>query len=64
MVSQLRSDRPGDRVLIVGHWSTIPLILKAFGDLQEITIERSAYDNLFVVIPTGEQGPTVLRLHY
>ena len=64
MVSQLRSDHQGDRVLIVGHWSTIPLILKAFGDLHEITIERSAYDHLFVIIPRGEQSPTVLHLHY
>jgi hypothetical protein len=35
------------------------------GHPQEITIDRSAYDNLFVVVPTGEQAPpTVLRLHY
>jgi broad specificity phosphatase PhoE len=64
LIRQLRSDHQGDRVLVVGHWSTIPLILKAFGHPQEITIERSAYDNLFVVIPKGEQAPTVLHLHY
>ena len=64
LISALRADHQGDRVLIVGHWSTIPLILKAFGDPQEITIERSAYDNLFVVIPKEEQAPTVLHLHY
>ena len=64
LIKRLRSDHQGNRVLVVGHWSTIPAILKAFGHPQEITIERSAYDNLFVVIPKGEQAPTVLHLHY
>ena len=64
LVRQLRADHQGDRVLIVGHWSTIPLILKAFGDPQETTIERSAYNNLFVVIPKEEKAPIVLHMHY
>jgi broad specificity phosphatase PhoE len=61
LVRRLRSEH---RVLVVGHWSTIPLILKALGDPHDIKIERSAYDNLFVVIPKGAEAPTVLHLHY
>lgn len=64
LVHLLRSEHGGDRVLVVGHWSTIPEILKALGDPQEIKIERSAYDNLFVVFPKGAEEPTVLHLHY
>jgi broad specificity phosphatase PhoE len=64
LVGLLRSDHPGDRVLIVGHWSTIPLIMKALGYPQEITIGRSEYDNLFLVIPRSDQAPTVLHLRY
>jgi broad specificity phosphatase PhoE len=64
LVDLLRSENGGDRVLVVGHWSTIPEILKAFGDPQDIKIERSAYDNLFVVLPKGAEEPTVLHLHY
>lgn len=64
LVHLLRSEHGGDRVLVVGHWSTIPEILKAFGDPKEIKIERSAYDNLFVIIPKGAGSPTVLHLHY
>ena len=64
LVHRLRSEHAGDRVLVVGHWSTIPPILKAFGDPQDVTIERSAYDNLFVIIPKGAEAPTVLHLHY
>jgi broad specificity phosphatase PhoE len=64
LVKRVRSEHQGDRVLIVGHWSTIPPILKALGDPQHIEIERSAYDNLFVVIPNEADAPTVLHLHY
>ena len=64
LVRLLRSDNGKDRVLIVGHWSTIPEILKALGYPEEVKIERSAYDNLFVVVPRGDQAPTVLHLHY
>ena len=64
LVRLLRSENGKDRVLVVGHWSTIPEILKALGYPEEVKIERSAYDNLFVVIPRGEQAPFVLHLHY
>jgi broad specificity phosphatase PhoE len=64
LVRRLRSEHGSDRVLVVGHWSTIPLILKALGDQQAIKIEPTEYDNLFVVIPRREQIPAVLHLHY
>jgi hypothetical protein len=37
---------------------------EALGHLGEIKIERSEYDNLFVVTSQGEQVPIVLHLHY
>ena len=64
LVNLLRSDHRGDRVLVVGHWSTIPPIIKALGYPQEITIGRSEFDNLFLVIPQSGQAPTVLHLRY
>lgn len=64
LVRLLRSEHGKDKVLVVGHWSTIPEILAALGDPEEIKIERSAFDNLFVVVPKGEQAPVVLHLHY
>jgi broad specificity phosphatase PhoE len=64
LIKRLHSDHVGERVLIVGHWSTIPPILKALGDPREVTIERSEYDNLFLVIPKEDRAPTVLHLHY
>jgi broad specificity phosphatase PhoE len=64
LVRMLRSENGKDRVLVVGHWSTIPEILKALGSPEEVKIERSAYDNLFVVVPKEGRAPVVLHLHY
>jgi broad specificity phosphatase PhoE len=64
LMGLVRAENGKARVLIVGHWSTIPEILKALGYPNEVKIERSAYDNLFVVVPRGEQSPVVLHLHY
>jgi len=35
LINALRSDHPKERVLVVGHWSTIPSILTALGDPEE-----------------------------
>ena len=64
LVQLLRSKHGKDRVLVVGHWSTIPQILKAYGDPKETKIERSAYDNLFIIVPNADHVPTLLHLHY
>lgn len=64
LIRILRAEHSKDRVLIVGHWSTIPPIIKALGHLGEIKIARSEYDNLFVVTSRGDQAPIVLHLHY
>ena len=64
LVRILRAEHGKDRVLVVGHWSTVPMIIKALGHAGEIKIERSEYDNLFVIVPGGGPVPTVLHLHY
>jgi broad specificity phosphatase PhoE len=64
LIAELKSSHQDERVLIVGHWSSIPLILEALGAPSGITIERSEFDNLFVVLPQGEAKPTLLHLHY
>ena len=64
LISELKSNHPNERVLIVGHWSTIPFILKALGASEDVTIERSEFDNLFVVLPRAGRAPTLLHLHY
>lgn len=52
------------RVLIVGHSNTVPLLLKALGAEQTITIPADEFDNLFLLAPTSNGAPVVTRLRY
>jgi broad specificity phosphatase PhoE len=63
-VSFLRTEHPGDIVLLVGHANSVPALLKALGHPLEIKIPETEFDNLFVLIPKGQGPPTVLRLRY
>jgi broad specificity phosphatase PhoE len=64
--AQLRRDHPNpnDTVLVVGHSNTVPAILEALGCKENVTIGSQEYDNLFVVVPGGAAGPTLVRLKY
>lgn len=63
-VAGLRKDHPNDVVLVVGHTTTIPDLLKALGCPDEVTVAPLDYDNLFVVVPDGKGGATLVRLKY
>jgi broad specificity phosphatase PhoE len=62
--AQLESDHRRDTVLIVAHSNSVPALLKAFGHPLEANIPETEFDNLFVLIPTAEGPPKLLRLHY
>jgi broad specificity phosphatase PhoE len=64
LVSRLRSRHANDSVLIVSHSQTIPKLVKELGYSEDGTIKREDYDNLFVIVPEGENDATVLRLRY
>ena len=64
VVQQLRTHKPTDVVLVVGHSDTVPLVLKGLGCSETIAIDDGEYDNLFVVVPAGAGKPTLLRLRY
>ena len=63
-VAKLRKDNANDVVLVVGHWPTIPNLLKVLGCREEITIAPRGFDDLFVVVPKGEGAATLVRLKY
>jgi broad specificity phosphatase PhoE len=63
-VQSLRRDHPHEAVLVVGHSNTVPEILKALGCREDISIAGPQYDDLFVVVPGGSGGPTLVRLRY
>jgi broad specificity phosphatase PhoE len=60
----LRKEHPGDVVLVVGHVTTIPDLLKALGCSDEVKIVPLAYDDLFVVVPAGSGTATLVRVKY
>ncbi|HKD16303.1 MAG TPA: hypothetical protein VKG23_00450, partial [Thermoanaerobaculia bacterium] len=63
-VAALRRDHPSDVVLVVGHSNTIPDLLQAFGCADKISLGADEYDDIFVVVPKGEGGATLVRLRY
>jgi broad specificity phosphatase PhoE len=59
VVAAVRQQGPDAIVLIVGHDTTIPAIIRALGIESPPTIAPAEFDRLFQVIPrpTGDQGP-------
>jgi broad specificity phosphatase PhoE len=64
LVKRIRAQHRQDVVLIVGHQTSVPALLKLFGHSEDLTLAAAEYDNLFIVVPTGGGRPTVLRLRY
>ncbi len=64
LFSRIQAENRDGIVLIVGHDSSVPAMLKLFGHPEDITISPNEYDNLFVLVPKGTSPPTVLRLRY
>ena len=60
---RLRAQNANDAVLVVGHSNTVPEILRALGCVEEVTIDKDQYDDLFVAVP-GAKGTTLVRLRY
>ena len=64
LLKLVRAAGPTARVLIVGHSDTVPELLTALGNAQDIVIAKGEDDNLFVVVSGDKPVPVVLRLRY
>jgi phosphohistidine phosphatase SixA len=64
LASHLTSLGAHDRALVVGHSNTVPQLLRALKVDTAVTINDSDYDNLFIVVPTKESAPSLLRLKF
>ncbi len=64
LVTQVRALGPRARVLIIGHSDTLPLVLDLLRVATVRKIVRDEYDNLFVVLPSGNREPVFVRLRY
>jgi broad specificity phosphatase PhoE len=64
LLERLRTQHVDGRVLIISHSLTIPHVLKALGHLEEVIIERTEYDRLFVIVPKPTGPPLVFVLRF
>ncbi len=64
LIQQLGKHDDNDRILIVGHWTTMPKILQRLGHPEEVKIERSVRNDLYVVVPKSNGPPAVVYIHY
>ncbi len=62
LVERLRSQHADEAVLIVAHTKTIPKLVKALANSDNGTIQRSDFDNLFIIVSEGRNDATVMRL--
>lgn len=54
----------GEKILVVGHTNTIPLVIAALGGPQLPHLCDAEYSNLFVLNIAPNRNPTLVRLHY
>jgi broad specificity phosphatase PhoE len=64
LAEQLIAKHAGERVLIVGHSDTVPLLIDALGVPGLLKIPESDYHNLFVVERPATGPARLLHLHY
>jgi broad specificity phosphatase PhoE len=62
--ARLGKEHPGDVVLVVGHVTTIPDLLKSLGCPEDVRIAPLDYDDLFVVVPKEGAGAALVRVRY
>ena len=65
LVDLVRKEHSDEVVLIVSHSKIVPRLVEAFvPSARAPAIEQGDYDNLFVIVPKGENDATVLHLRY
>jgi broad specificity phosphatase PhoE len=64
LVRRLAVEHTQDRVLIVSHSQTIPVLLRALGHTADVPIGRDEYSNVFFVFPRQGMPPVVVRFHF
>lgn len=64
VVKEVQRKHPKEVVMIVGHRSTVPRILKQFGASEPVALGSSEYDSLFVLTLPPGQLPTLLHLRF
>jgi phosphohistidine phosphatase SixA len=64
LASRLAALGDRDRALVVGHSNTVPQLLRSLEVSTPVTLADGDYDNLFIVVPTKDSAPVLLRLKF
>jgi broad specificity phosphatase PhoE len=64
VVKEIRKRHAKEIIMVVGHRSTVPKILKQFGAKEQVALGSSEYDSLFILTLPPDQSPTLLHLHF
>ena len=64
VVKEIQQKHPKEVVMVVGHRSTVPKILKQFGASEPVALGSSEYDSLFILTLPPGQSPTLLHLRF
>ena len=64
IVKEIQREHSKEVVMVVGHRSTVPRILKQFGANEPVALGSSEYDSLFVLTLPLDQSPILLHLHF
>jgi broad specificity phosphatase PhoE len=64
VVKEIQQKHPKEVVMVVGHRSTVPKVLKQFGASEPVALGSSEYDSLFILTLPPGQSPTFLHLRF
>jgi broad specificity phosphatase PhoE len=62
LTERLKAHDGQGAVLVVGHSDTIPALLKVWGHLQPVTIDKTEFNSLWFVVSRPDGSPFVSRL--
>jgi broad specificity phosphatase PhoE len=64
VVKEIQRKHPTEVVMVVGHRSTVPRILKLFGSTTNVALETGEYDSLFILTLPSGRSPNLLHLRF
>lgn len=64
VVKEIQRKHPQGVVMVVGHRSTVPRILKQFGSTAQVALGTGEYDGLFILNLSPGRPPTLLHLRF
>ncbi len=64
LVARVRAAAATDRILVVAHGDTLPVLLKELGYPEPVTIGDKEFDSLFVLVPRETPPAVGVRLRY